>query len=88
MEYLRSGSFIKLSFKALKAIPSTSSHKTGLDLLLSKTDSAIREKFTESNFGNNQIAQENVRLGLGKLRTDKVYLDPGVAFVLITHATY
>ena len=42
----------------------------------------------ESNFGNNQIAQENVRLGLGNRGHRKVYLDPGVAFVLITHTLH
>ena len=63
LECLRSGGFIKLSFKALKAMSSTSSHKTGLDLLLSKAEIWPQERNLESNFGNNQIAQENLTLG-------------------------
>ena len=55
------GEFIKLSFKALKAISSHSTHKVGSGLSFSsKTHEVL-----ESNFGNIQPAQENLR----KLKT-------------------
>ena len=84
--------FIKLSFKALKAILSGSSHKIVLGLLFSKIyrHLAVREKFgiqfQQYPPSPREPCSWRLVLDFQKLRTSWSLLDPGIALFLVSDA--